>query len=126
MTKPDVSIVVCTFNRCGQLEAALRDLVRQDTQTVSLGYEVVVVASGVVTWTGRQAGYGEMIEVSHGDGFVTRYAHNKQNLVKAGDMVTKGESIALMGSTGRSTGPHVHIEVLYDGKQVNPNKYLHN
>ncbi|MEZ5504217.1 MAG: M23 family metallopeptidase [Halioglobus sp.] len=70
------------------------------------GSEVVAAASGVVTFTGRDAGYGNVVEVSHGDNYVTRYAHNKQNLVKPGDIVRKGDTIALMGSSGRSTGSH--------------------
>ena len=79
-----------------------------------------------MTWSGERTGYGKLVEINHGNGYVTRYGHNKQQLVKAGDMVRKGETIALMGSTGRSTGPHVHIEVMHNGKQVNPEKYLNN
>ena len=90
------------------------------------GSSILAVADGVVTWSGGRTGYGKLVEINHGNGYVTRYGHNKQNLVKAGDTVRKGEAIALMGSTGRSTGPHVHIEVMRDGKQVNPNKYLYN
>ena len=88
------------------------------------GSEIVAVAAGVVTWTGRQAGYGEMIEISHGDGFVTRYAHNKQNLVEPGDVVRKGDTIALMGSSGRATGAHVHYEVYKHGRSVDPATYV--
>ena len=90
------------------------------------GSSILAVADGVVTWSGERTGYGKLVEINHGNGYVTRYGHNKQNLVKAGDTVRKGEAIALMGSTGRSTGPHVHIEVIRDGKQVNPKKYLYN
>jgi len=90
------------------------------------GSSILAVADGVVTWSGGRTGYGKLVEINHGNGYVTRYGHNKQNLVKAGDAVRKGEAIALMGSSGRSTGPHVHIEVMRDGKQVNPNKYLYN
>lgn len=85
---------------------------------------VVTVASGVVTWSGDRHGYGNMIEVNHGDGYVTRYGHNKENLVKIGEVVRKGDKIALMGSTGRSTGPHVHFEVYRNGKAVNPKYYI--
>jgi len=88
------------------------------------GSEVVVAGDGVVTWAGQRSGYGNLIEVSHGDGYVTRYGHNQKHLVKVGDTVRKGQQIALMGSTGRSTGPHVHFEVLRDGKTVNPAKYI--
>jgi murein DD-endopeptidase MepM/ murein hydrolase activator NlpD len=86
----------------------------------NLGDEVVAVAAGVVTWAGGRAGYGKLVEISHGNGFVTRYAHNQRSLVQVGDTVTRGEPIALMGSSGRSTGPHVHFEVLRNGRQVNP------
>ncbi len=88
------------------------------------GSGVNVVGDGVVTWAGDRSGYGDMVEVSHGNGYVTRYAHNQKHLVKVGDTVRKGQQIALMGSTGRSTGPHVHFEVLRDGKTVNPAKYI--
>jgi murein DD-endopeptidase MepM/ murein hydrolase activator NlpD len=88
------------------------------------GSNVVAVAAGVVTWTGTKNGYGELVEVSHGDGYVTRYAHNKENLVQAGDVVRKGETIALMGSSGRSTGVHVHYEVYKHGRPVDPSSYL--
>lgn len=88
------------------------------------GSNVVAVAAGVVTYTGTRSGYGEMVEISHGDGFVTRYSHNKENLVKPGDVVRKGEAIALMGSTGRSTGAHVHYEVYKHGRSVDPSSYV--
>ena len=88
------------------------------------GSDVLAVAAGVVTWTGTKSGYGEMVEVSHGDGYVTRYAHNQQNLVAPGDVVRKGEPIALMGSSGRSTGAHVHYEVFKHGRSVDPSSYL--
>lgn len=88
------------------------------------GSTVYAAAAGVVTWSGRRGGYGNMVEISHGDGYTTRYAHNKENLVKVGQRVDKGDAIAKMGSTGRSTGTHVHFEVLQDGKVVNPKKYI--
>ena len=88
------------------------------------GTEVMTVAAGVVTWTGSKSGYGELVEVSHGDGYVTRYAHNKENLVESGDVVRKGDTIALMGSSGRSTGAHVHYEVYKHGRSVDPSSYL--
>jgi murein DD-endopeptidase MepM/ murein hydrolase activator NlpD len=90
------------------------------------GSSILAVADGVVTWSGERKGYGNLVEINHGNGYVTRYGHNKRQLVKAGDTVRKGEAIALMGSTGRSTGPHVHIEVMHNGKHVNPVKYLSN
>jgi murein DD-endopeptidase MepM/ murein hydrolase activator NlpD len=88
------------------------------------GSNVVAVAGGVVTWTGTQSGYGEMVEISHGEGFVTRYAHNKQNLVEPGDVVRKGEPIGIMGSSGRSTGAHVHFEVYKHGRAIDPASYV--
>ena len=64
------------------------------------------------------------VDIDHGNGYVTRYGHNQENLVQEGDKVEKGQAIALMGSSGRSTGPHVHFEVLRNGKVVNPSKYI--
>ncbi|MGI9228366.1 MAG: M23 family metallopeptidase [Gammaproteobacteria bacterium] len=89
-----------------------------------LGTDIVAVAAGIVTWSGRRHGYGRLIEINHGNGLLTRYAHNAENLVAVGDKIDKGEVIALMGSSGRSTGSHVHFEVLKDGKHINPKKYL--
>ncbi len=88
------------------------------------GSEVVAVASGVVTWAGHRHGYGMLVEINHGNGYVTRYGHNQKHDVKVGDRVAKGDVIARMGNTGRSTGPHVHFEVLRNGKVVNPAKYI--
>jgi murein DD-endopeptidase MepM/ murein hydrolase activator NlpD len=88
------------------------------------GSEVVAVASGVVSWSGERSGYGTMVEISHGDGLKTRYAHNQKNVVELGDLVRRGETIALMGNTGRSTGPHVHFEVFKHGRPVDPASYI--
>lgn len=88
------------------------------------GSEVVAVAAGVVTWVGDRYGYGEMVEINHGKGYVTRYGHNEEILVKVGDRIKQGQIIATMGSTGRSTGPHVHFEVLHNGKAENPTQYI--
>lgn len=88
------------------------------------GSEIVAVASGVVTWAGERYGYGQLVEVNHGNGYSTRYGHNAELLVAVGDSVEKGQPISLMGSTGRSTGPHVHFEVLEKGRQVNPAKFV--
>lgn len=84
------------------------------------GNDIVAVASGVVTWAGDRYGYGQMVEVTHGNNFVTRYAHNAENLVAVGDTVKRGDVIARMGETGRATGPNLHFEVLRDGRAVNP------
>lgn len=86
--------------------------------------EVISVASGVVSHVGKKSGFGDLVEIRHADGYVTRYAHNNKILVKAGDLVAKGQVIALMGSSGRSTGPHVHFEIARAGKTLNPAKYL--
>lgn len=88
------------------------------------GSPVVATGAGIVTWADDRYGYGNMIEVDHGDGFVTRYGHNETLHVRIGDVVTKGQKIASMGSTGRSTGPHVHYEVIHNGKHVDPLKYI--
>jgi murein DD-endopeptidase MepM/ murein hydrolase activator NlpD len=88
------------------------------------GADILAVASGIVTWSGTKAGYGRLVELGHGNGYVTRYAHNSQNLVEVGETVRKGERIALMGSSGRSTGPHLHFEVLHDDEPVNPEQFI--
>ncbi len=88
------------------------------------GTEVVSTAAGVVTTVGSKSGYGKFIEINHGDGFSTRYAHNRELLVKKGDMVKKGQVIAKVGNTGRSTGPHVHYEIMRNGKKLNPYRYI--
>lgn len=88
------------------------------------GSKVLAVAGGVVTWVGKRSGYGRMVEISHGDGLVSRYAHNQENLVAPGDVVRKGEPIALVGSSGRSTGAHVHFEVYKNGRSVDPSSYV--
>ncbi|MGB0892896.1 MAG: M23 family metallopeptidase [Parashewanella sp.] len=89
------------------------------------GEDVVATAAGVVTWAGSMFGYGELVEIDHGNGLRTRYGHNKSLNVRLGDVVGKGEKIASMGSTGRSTGPHVHYEVLRGGQQIDPQKYVY-
>ena len=88
------------------------------------GANVIAVAAGVVTWAGARSGYGNLVEINHGDGYVTRYAHNERALVTVGQTVKRGEPVALLGSTGHSTGPHVHFEVLRNGRQVDPVSYV--
>ncbi|MDC0598576.1 peptidoglycan DD-metalloendopeptidase family protein [Gammaproteobacteria bacterium] len=95
-----------------------------DFATGSLGVDVSTVASGVVTYAGERQGYGLMVEVSHGNGYETLYAHGQEILVKPGDIVKKGQVIALSGSSGRSTGPHVHFEVHKNGRVVDPASYI--
>ena len=88
------------------------------------GAEVIAVASGVVTWSGERYGYGQLVEINHGNGYVTRYAHNVDNLVAVGDTVKRGQVIARMGGTGRATGPNLHFEVLVNDRPVDPLTYV--
>lgn len=88
------------------------------------GSPIVATANGVVIRSGRDNSYGKMVEVDHGYGIITRYGHNSKNLVKTGDRVKRGEVIALVGNTGRSTGPHSHYEVILNGVPVNPLRYI--
>jgi len=86
--------------------------------------DVISVAGGVVTHAGKRYGYGLMVEITHGDGYVTRYGHHAEVLVATGDIVKRGQVIGKMGSSGRATGPHVHFEVLKNGKHVDPARYV--
>ena len=88
------------------------------------GAEVIAVAAGVVTWSSDRYGYGEMVEINHGNGYSTRYAHNSKNLVAVGDQISKGQVVSLMGRTGRATGPNLHFEVMRAGKKVDPLEYI--
>ncbi len=88
------------------------------------GAEVVAVADGVVTWSSPRYGFGKLVEINHGNGYATRYAHNSENLVSIGEEVRKGQTVALMGETGRATGPNLHFEVLRNGKRVNPVTFI--
>lgn len=89
------------------------------------GSDIMASASGVVTWAGERYGYGNLVEVSHGSGYSTRYAHCKEVVVEVGAIVEKGQVIAKMGSTGRSTGPHVHYEVIKNNRTLDPKKFIH-
>ena len=89
-----------------------------------VGDPVLAVADGVVSFSGVRSGYGNVVEIDHGNGYVTRYAHNSHLLGRVGDLVRAGEQIAKAGSTGRSTGAHVHFEVWENGRVVNPRKFL--
>lgn len=88
------------------------------------GSDVIAVAAGIVTRAERNAGYGRMIEINHGNGYVTRYGHNSELLVKTGDHVEQGQTIAKMGASGRATGPHVHFEIIRNDKIVNPERFV--
>lgn len=89
------------------------------------GEDVIATGAGVVTWSGSRFGYGNLVEIDHGNGLRTRYGHNAGLKVQVGDVVTKGQAIAYVGNTGRSTGAHVHYEVLKNGKQVDPLPYVY-
>ena len=87
---------------------------------VPAGTPVRAVAEGMVTFAGVRGGYGKVVEIDHGNGYMTRYAHNSKLLVHPGERVRVGQAISRVGSTGRSTGPHVHFEVWYKGRVLNP------
>ena len=88
------------------------------------GSDIVAMADGLVVFSGRQNGYGKVVQIRHPNGLETLYAHNSSNLVAEGDLVRKGQVVAKLGSTGRSTGPHVHFEVRRNGEAVDPMRYL--
>lgn len=88
------------------------------------GTPIVAAAGGVVLSAGPHPQYGLLVELDHGNGLVTRYAHTSRMLVKQGDLVKRGQRIAEVGNTGRSTGPHLHFEVLVEGVQQNPARFL--
>lgn len=91
---------------------------------VPLGSDVLAVAEGVVTYSGSRSGYGNTVEIDHGNGYMTRYAHNARNSVEVGARVNAGQVVAKVGSSGRSTGPHCHFEVWLNGRPVNPMAYV--
>jgi murein DD-endopeptidase MepM/ murein hydrolase activator NlpD len=88
------------------------------------GTPIHAVAAGIVTWAGPRGGYGNMVQIDHGNGYATRYGHAEKVLVHIGETVNRGDVIALVGDTGRSTGPHVHFEVLTNGHEVNPARFV--
>lgn len=88
------------------------------------GTDVFAVAPGIVTFAGIKSGYGNVVIINHGDGMSTLYAHARNLVVKVGDLVTKDQLVAYMGSTGRSSGPHLHYEVMRNGTQVDPATYI--
>ncbi|AVP99953.1 hypothetical protein C7S18_01345 [Ahniella affigens] len=90
----------------------------------NMGDTILAVAGGVVSFAGNKTGYGKTVEIDHGNGLVTRYGHCSRLDVQVGDPVRTGTQIAAMGSTGRSTGTHLHFEVWKEGKLVNPRDYL--
>lgn len=95
-----------------------------DFATGVTGVDVSSVASGVVTFAGERSGYGLLVEVNHGNGYESLYAHNQDILVNPGDIIKKGQVVALSGNSGRSTGPHVHFEIHKNGRVVDPASYI--
>jgi murein DD-endopeptidase MepM/ murein hydrolase activator NlpD len=89
-----------------------------------VGTPIVAAAGGVVRSVESHPAYGQMLEIDHGNGLVTRYAHTSAILVKPGDFVKRGQTVAKVGTTGRSTGPHLHFEVMVDGVMQDPAKFL--
>ncbi len=85
---------------------------------------VYAPAPGTVVYSGVKGGYGKFVEIDHGYGIVTRYAHLNKNLVEVGDIVDHRQRIALLGNSGRSTGPHLHYEVRFDGRPMDPLKFI--
>ncbi len=90
------------------------------------GTQIVAAAAGIVVTAERHPQYGNMIEIDHGNDLITRYAHASRLLVKQGALIKRGQKIAEVGTTGRSTGPHLHFEVRYKGAAQNPNRFLQN
>lgn len=88
------------------------------------GTEVLAAAGGVVIYADYRADYGHTIEINHGDGYVTRYAHQHELKVAVGDVVKRGQVIGTVGSTGRASGAHLHFEVMKNGRQVDPRRYI--
>ena len=91
-----------------------------------MGAPIVASADGIVSFVGREGGFGRVLTVKHGYGMETKYAHLKEALVKKGQYIKRGETIALAGNTGRTTGPHLHYEVHLNEVAVNPLRYIHN
>jgi murein DD-endopeptidase MepM/ murein hydrolase activator NlpD len=89
-----------------------------------MGADVMAVAAGVVSYSGVRRGYGNVVEINHGNGYMTRYGHNSRNVARVGDRVSKGQTIALVGKSGRATGTHVHFEVMVDGQRIDPQQYV--
>ena len=91
-----------------------------------MGTPVLAPADGVVTYIGRKVDFGNIMSLDHGYGYLTRYGHNSKIIVRAGQQVRRGQVIAFVGNTGKSTGPHLHYEVLRNGVPVNPQDYIIN
>jgi len=88
------------------------------------GAKIIATAHGVVTWAEERSGYGKLIEIDHGNGLITRYGHCESIDVQVGQQIEQGDALGSIGSTGRSTGPHIHYEVIKNGVKINPLKYV--
>jgi len=88
------------------------------------GAKIIATAEGIVTWAEERSGYGNLIEIEHGNGLITRYGHCQSITVKVGQQIKQGDSLGTIGSTGRSTGPHIHYEVIKNGVKIDPMKYV--
>jgi len=88
------------------------------------GEKIIATGAGIVTMVAKEKNYGNILRIKHGDGLETRYAHCSKILVKKGDIIEKNQVIALVGNTGRSTGPHLHYEIRLNGRALDPRQYL--
>ena len=88
------------------------------------GTSIFAVAAGRVKFSGVKRGFGRIVEIDHGNGYITRYAHNSKNVVKNGELIARGQKLAEVGKTGRSTGAHLHFEVLRNGKAIDPLRFV--
>ncbi len=116
--------VTSTFGYRRSPFTGLREMHEGMDVATQLKAPVIAPANGIVVRVGYDRGYGNLVEIDHGYGVVSRFGHNSKNLVKVGQRVKRGDMIALVGSTGRSTGPHLHYEVLLNGVPVNPYRYI--
>ena len=124
--RPSRGLLTSKFGRRKSPFTGLREFHKGIDLASKIGTPILATADGTVTFAGRKGLLGKMVIVDHGYGMVTRYAHVSKFLKKRGDKVKRGEKIALVGNTGRSTGPHVHYEVHLNGIPVDPLKYIFN
>jgi len=116
--------VTSTFGYRRSPFTGLREMHEGLDVATQLNSPVIAPANGIVIRVGYHRGYGNLVEIDHGYGVVSRFGHNSKNLVKVGQKVKRGDTIALVGNTGRSTGPHLHYEVALNGVPVNPYRYI--
>jgi len=116
--------VTSTFGYRRSPFTGLREMHEGLDIATQLNSPIISPANGIVIRSGYHRGYGNMVEIDHGYGVVTRFGHCSKNLVKLGQKVKRGDIIALVGNTGRSTGPHLHYEVALNGVPINPSRYI--